>query len=79
MISPVASIKWLTFLWKYKKCPTSADCCEFYCNLFCFSVAITDLSPNTAIKFKFRNFYAMKVTKNESNEKLFPFPTDYHI
>jgi hypothetical protein len=31
---------------------------------FCFSVAITDLSANTAIKFKFRTFYAMKLTKN---------------
>jgi hypothetical protein len=24
-----------------------------YCNLFCFSVAITDLSANTAIKLRF--------------------------
>ena len=40
-----------------------------------FSVGITDLSANTAIKFKFRTFYAIKLTKNV----LFPFATNYHI
>ena len=46
------------------------------CNLFCFYVAITDLSTNTAIKFKFRTFYAM----HETNKNvLFPFATNYHI
>jgi hypothetical protein len=33
--------------------------------LFCFSVAITDLSANTAIKFKFRTFLPC----NETDEK----------
>jgi hypothetical protein len=30
-----------------------------YCNLFCFSVAITDLSANTAIKLLFILFYSI--------------------
>jgi hypothetical protein len=30
-----------------------------YCNFSVFSVAITDLSATTMIKFKFRTFYAV--------------------
>jgi hypothetical protein len=64
--------------WKYKKCPTSASVVLFvviYYNLFCFSVAIFNLSANIAIKFKFCTFYAMKLTENV----LFPFATNYHF